>query len=171
MPNLYGVSNFFLRPGDTNAYASGDLVANSTSAGSVLPLKFESNTSELPQGSFAPGYIPAIRLHKSTATLTNALFRVHLYRDLPTFTSSGDNGVFSTVVATGNLFWRCSYDIQFIQATADGASGLAVPTDGVIIPQIFDPSGSPIYALIEARAAYSPGNAERFDVRLLMERP
>jgi hypothetical protein len=32
------VSATFTRPSDTTAYASGDLVANSTTAGSVTPL-------------------------------------------------------------------------------------------------------------------------------------
>ena len=30
----------FTRPADTTAYASGDLVANSTTAGSVIPMTF-----------------------------------------------------------------------------------------------------------------------------------
>jgi hypothetical protein len=34
------VSARFTRPSDTTAYASGDLVANSTTAGSVVPMSF-----------------------------------------------------------------------------------------------------------------------------------
>jgi hypothetical protein len=34
------VSASFTRPADTNAYAAGDLVANSVTAGSVIPMTF-----------------------------------------------------------------------------------------------------------------------------------
>lgn len=171
MPTFFGVTDTFTRPGDTTAYASGDLVANSTSAGSVLPLIFRSDTSEVPNGALNGCYFPAIRCHKSTNTVTNASFRIHLYLVLPTFTSAGDNSAFSTVVATGNTSWRGSYDITFSHASADGASGIAVPSDGVIFPMNIVPAGNPVYGLVEARAAYSPGNAEAFQFRLLVEKP
>ena len=38
--DFFNQSQSFTRPGDTTPYASGDLVANSTTAGSVVPLTF-----------------------------------------------------------------------------------------------------------------------------------
>jgi hypothetical protein len=87
---LLTVTASFTRPADTTAYASGDLVANSTTTGSVVPI-------ELIGAARADGEalrIERVRLRKSGASLTNAAFRVHLFRKPPTVTT-GDNGVFS----------------------------------------------------------------------------
>src|SRR6185437_974597 len=76
----------FTRPADTTAYATGDLVANSTTAGSVTPLSFTA-----PRYATGSGQVRRARLKKSTNTTTNATFRLHLYATSPTPTN-GDNG-------------------------------------------------------------------------------
>lgn len=158
---LAAPSSSFTRPADTNAYAAGDLAANVTST-SVTPLSWTTHPQR-------PGcYIAGIRLHKSTNSVTNAAFRVHLFSALPTFTSSGDNGVFATVVATAAANWIGSFDGTMVARTADGASVVLVPTEGAIIPQALA-AGSTIYGLVEVLAAYTPGNAEVFTAELLME--
>ena len=58
----------FARPNDTTAYASGDLVANATSAGAVTPLAFALGGNAMPGGT----RITRVRLQKSGTTL---LFR------------------------------------------------------------------------------------------------
>lgn len=144
----------FTRPADTTAYASGDLVANSTTAGSVTPV-----TIGAARSTGGTGYITGVRLSKTSTGLTNAGFRVHLFRGSPTVTG-GDNAAF---VANGIAALHiCYVDITMDLTFSDGAKGAAAPARGTCG---FTTSGSAnIYALVEARAAYTPASAEVFNV-------
>ena len=67
MGKIQSVSTTFTRPTDTNVYAAGDLVANSTTAGSVTPM-----TLAFPYGqNFAARNIT---LKKTKVDITNASF-------------------------------------------------------------------------------------------------
>ncbi len=146
------VGDTFTRPADTTAYAVGDLVANNVTAGSVTPL-----TLQVARANDTYVTIPRLRLKKSGTSLTNAQFRVHLYKALPTLTN-GDNGAWLTTEST----YIGSVDITMDKAFSDGAKGFGVPSVGSAF--IADPSTGTrnIYALIEARAAYTPASAESF---------
>jgi hypothetical protein len=146
----------FTRPGDTTAYASGDLVANSTTAGSVVAPVLGIGTSAVTTGQ--QFRIDRIKLAKSTVTTTNAAFRVHLYRTAPTV-ANGDNGAFST---SGTANYLNSFDITITQAFTDGAAGFVATGANAIVLD----SGATIVALVEARGAYAPGNAEVFTLTL-----
>lgn len=149
-------SSAFTRPADTTAYASGDLVANNTSSGSVTPLSWVV-TGNI-KGNLL---IRRCRIQKSTNTTTNASFRVHLYEASPTCTN-GDNGAWLTT----NSSYIGAMDVTVDKAFSDpGSQGNGVPNTGseMIIDGGVDKT---IYGLVEARAAYSPGNAEIFTVFL-----
>lgn len=160
----------FSRPADTTAYAAGDLVANNTAAASVVPMSWRIGGAADDKNSC---YVAGIRLRLDKNSVTNAQFRIHLYKALPTFTSAGDNSAYGTVVATGYADWLGSYDTTIVNLQADGVAGIAVPTDGAIEPQLLTglSPGSPvvIYGLIEALAAYSPKSAGVFTAELLVE--
>ena len=141
----------FTRPADTTAYASGDLVANSTTAGSVVPLSW--TAARIGAGSFM---VRRARLKKSTTSVTNASFRLHLYAASPTCTN-GDNGAWLTTEST----YLGAIDITIDKAFSDAASGIGAPNTGSEISVELS-SGQTIYGLIEARGAYTPGNAEVF---------
>jgi len=144
----------FTRPGDTTAYASGDLVANSVTAGSVVPLAF----TNIGNGPYRTVQIRRVRISKSTTGVTNAQFRVHLFNALPAVTS-GDNA--AIVISVGAAIYIGQVDITMNQSFTDGGSGQAT-TEINTNPG----SSSTIYGLVEARAAYAPGNAEVFTVGL-----
>lgn len=144
------------RPADTTAYALGDLVANSTTAGSVVPLPF--TVARLPAGS---GMIRRARLRKSGTSITNASFRLHLYSASPT-PSNGDNGAWLTNQVANYIG---SFDITMDKVFTDGASGNGLPTIGSEI-NFSLASGQVVYGLLEARAAYTPVSAETFDLAL-----
>ncbi len=163
-------SSNFTRPGDTNVYAAGDMVANNTAAASVVPLVWR--VANAKANSAASFYVTGVRLRLDKSDVTSAQFRVHLYKALPTFTSSGDNGVFGTVVATGYADWVASFDVTIVAKHADGVAGVAVPTEGMICPQLV--AGTPespvvLYGLIEALAAYTPKSAGVITAELLVE--
>lgn len=146
----------FTRPADTTAYASGDLVANSTTAGSVTPM-----TLTVP--NFNQGFrVRRFKLHKNGTSTTNAQFRVHLFVS-PTITAAnGDNGAFSTSAVANYIG---SADVTIAQAFTDGAAGFALPSTGTDMAAI--PTGAAaVYALLEARAAYTPASGEVFTLTL-----
>lgn len=148
------------RPADTTAYASGDLVANSTTAGSVVPIPFASAV-------FAGGEVTRIervRIKTSSTSVTNAQFRVHLYNASPV-PVNGDNGAWSTPVGS----YIGAFDVTVDRAFSDGAEGAGVPLVGNAITFMI-PTGTTLYALIEARAAYTPTSAGTFTVLLELYR-
>ncbi len=152
----------FTRPADTTAYAAGDLVANSTTAGSVTPLAFTSAV----RGNADGVRIERCRLRKSTTSLTNATFRVHLFESSSTL-SVGDNGAFnaSGVLSVNNaMAYVGSFAITMANSGSDGAIGFGVPLVGN--GMTLQPSATTIYGLIEVTGAYTPGNAEVFTVNL-----
>lgn len=159
------VSANFTRPSNTTAYTSGDLVADTVTAGSVAPLTF-ATAARTTAGS---GQVLRARLKKSTNTTTAASFRLHLYKSSPTCTN-GDNDAWLTT-QSGYLG---SFDLD-----ASGSAGrvfsdpaaevIGVPTVGSQVN--FVATATTIYGLLEARGAYTPGSAEVFTVELEIEQP
>jgi hypothetical protein len=148
----------FTRPNDTTAYASGDLVANSTTAGSVVPITFR-----LVYGRGL--MIHRAGLSKSTASVTNAAFRLHIYKDSPTV-ANGDNGAWSSISGK----YQGSIDLA--------APGTAFSNDfqsyGVYVNNsVYAPlyitadADMRVYGLLEARGAYTPGAQETFTPSLI----
>lgn len=154
MASTYLTANF-TRPNDTTAYASGDLVANSTTAGSVTPLTYTSAAS-----FFGQFYIRRARLKKSGTSVTNASFRVHFYGASPTC-ANGDNAAWSTTEST----YYGAADVTVDQAFSNGAKGVGAPNSGTEIPVEFT-QGSAFYCLIEARGSYTPAAQEVFTLEL-----
>lgn len=147
------VSASFVRPADAAVYASGDLVANSTVAASVVPLSFTSSGATT--GSVS---VTRVRLKKTSVSTTNASFRVHLYSADPSASSgivNGDNGVWSTSIAS----WIGAFDVTIGTVFSDGAGGFGSPNTGSEVSSVFT-NGRTIYALVEARGAYTPSSGE-----------
>jgi hypothetical protein len=150
----------FTRPADTTAYADGDLVANNTTAGSVAAMEF-TNFIDPNQRS---GCIRRARIHKSGTGVTNSSFRLHLFTASPGV-GGGDNAAFVPSVVTG---WLGSIAVTVDEAGTAGSVGVGVPVTGSEInftltqPQ----TNVTLYGLLEAKGAYTPGNAEVFTVTL-----
>lgn len=157
------VSSGFSRPADTTAYASGDLVANDTTAINVIPMAFS-----VGRGGFR---ITNCRLEKSGTTVTNATFRVHFWESRPTM-ANGDNGVISNNAAN----YIGYVDMPAMKATTNSGeavrhSGEASSWMGGTASGLFGSASSTyIYAVIEARASYTPASGETFTVSLTVEK-
>lgn len=149
------VAGAFNRPANTTAYDVGDLVADSTVAGAVNPISL--SIVRVAGGS---GIIRRVRLRKSGTSLANAAFRVHLFDSVPTVTN-GDNSAFVPSNVAGYLG---SADVTMTQAFSDGAWGSS--DAGFIDLNVQIDAGTLAYALIEARAAYTPVSAETYTVSL-----
>lgn len=162
---LLTVTASLTRPADTTAYAVGDLVANSTTAGTPLELLGAT------RGAGEAIRIERVRLRKSGAGLTNAAFRIHLFRKAPTL-SAGDNGVFnaSGVLALADIEGHVgAVDLVMDLAAAAGARGVGLPSSGSgVTCESAGVAGheTSLWALIEARGAYTPGAGETFYLTL-----
>lgn len=154
--NAANPTGSFTRPADTTAYASGDLVANSTTAGSCVSVSL--TAARVAAGSFM---LRRLKLHKSGTNVSNAQFRVHLFAAPVTF-ANGDNGAFSV---SGAADYLGAFDVTIDRAFTDGAAGFGMPVIGSDIT-VKLASGTTIRAVLEARAAYTPANAEVFTVTL-----
>ena len=153
-------SNSFTRPADTTAYASGDLVANSTTAANVVPLTF--TTSKL----VGQGTITRLRFHKSGNVATNASFTVHIFSADPGVPTNGDNGAFAIASAANHIG---SVDCDLTTGALSGTAGLSKQfaiTNGITFDLTASPKERRLYALIRAAAAYTPASAEVFTVTL-----
>lgn len=95
---LFAVTQSFTRPADTTTYGPADLVANSTTAASVSPLTWGIN--HFGKGGFM---IRAARLYKSSATVTAASFKIHLFNATPGTPTNGDNGALGVASAADFL--------------------------------------------------------------------
>jgi hypothetical protein len=143
----------FTRPNNTTAYASGQLVANSASAGAVVPMTFGVGGNSMPGST----RITRVRLAKSGTIATNASFRVHLYAASPTL-ANGDGGAWSSNQAAGYLG---SIDVASMKAFTDGCCDVGAAAAGSEF-LLRLAAGTTIYALLEARAAYAPAANEVF---------
>jgi hypothetical protein len=160
---LATVAASFVRPADTTPYAAGDLAANSATAGSVAPVELVGATRAAGEAI----RVERVRLRKSGPGLTNAAFRVHLFRKLPVV-SVGDNGAFNAggVMALADIEGHAGHvDVTMDLAAAIGARGVGVPATGAGIT--CEAAGAPghetsLWALIETRAAYVPVSGETF---------
>lgn len=142
-------------PGTGGTYASGDLVANSATAGSVTPL-----TCTVARYSGGPVTITKARILTSTTGVSNAQFRVHAYTGTPTVTN-GNDGVFLSTAA-GHF---CRLDVTVDFAFSDGADGSGVPVAGTSCTRQLSGTAD-IKVLLEARAAYAWTAAQTYTVVL-----
>lgn len=155
-------SDDFNRPSDTTSYSSGDLVANSTTAGSVSPLEFNCQRGGI--------RVVHARVSKTDETdVTGATFRLHLFGSSPT-PATGDNAAIS--FSLSDYIGYIDFDIM-VAATDEaytyahaGDSGF---NNGAQMGFYHDASSSSIYGLLEARGSYGPAAAETFTVTLTVE--
>jgi len=159
----------FTRPANTTQYTAGDLVANSVTAGSVVPLLFD--LSGVKGGT--SGKVVGGLMRKSTVTVTVATFALHLFANISPVVTNGDNGaLLITTPATDlpNYIGTVPFDFATIGNDINIAGGAlikaAVPALGILG---FFARQRRIFGLIEAVGAYTPASAETFDAAITVE--
>lgn len=149
-------------PNSTTTYTAGDLVANSATAASVVPLTFDLGSDEF--------LITGMRVisNRTTSTLLGQ-FTLLLYSAAPTVATTGDDGVYSSVVSIGSAKFLGALDFSFDVQHADGHTGTGIPPVRPHIP-VKLASGTTIRGLVRARNAYARsqvgGNAETMEIIL-----
>jgi hypothetical protein len=153
------------RPADTTAYAAGDLVANSTTAGSVTPFSW----------SVALNASGCARIEKlvitKTGTAVTPNFKMFFFNASPTSTV-GDNVAFDssgTLSTSGAANLRGAIVVTMSTAASDGAQGAGTPVVGGGIT-VCPTSGTTIYGLMETLTAWTPTSAEQITASVEVSR-
>ena len=137
-------------PASNAAYAVGDLVANSATAGSVSPLAFA-----IARAVDKPVVIPRVRLKTTDGAFAGATVRLHVFENAPTLTV-GDNGVFSGGCTESKYLGYC--DILLDRHFSDGEKGFGVWAVGACAVAVPGTGAQSLYGLLETRTAIaSPG--------------
>ena len=155
---LSGVTPTFTRPNDTTTYASGDLVANNTSAASVVPITFAAPTVG------RECRIRRAKLTKSAGPVANGSFRYHFFSGAVTVTTNGDNAAFTPTSMALYLGY-----IDLVMVSPLGGWGWS--TDDGAVVWIPATSTDLLNLLIEARAAYVPTAQEVFTPTVELDIP
>lgn len=125
---LYSASSNFTRPANNSVYGSSDLIANSTTAGSVVPLSWT-----LPISGFL---LTNAKLVISASINDSPQMVLYLFQFLPSVTN-GDGGTFKTTTESGYL-GQVYFDGGLISAnTLFGSNIVAFST--------LDPNSIPIF--------------------------
>jgi hypothetical protein len=141
------------RPADTTAYAVSDLVASSTTAGSVA----------VPSGSMVrvaagSGLLAQMNLYSSHTTgLSGTTMTVRLWSAAPTYTN-GDNGAYA--VATGAASFIAKFSGTFEQF-ADGAVAVLTPNSGTAL-LLKLAAGQTVYWDLQTNAIFTPQSGATF---------
>ena len=144
----------FTRPNDTTTYASGDLIANSTTAGSVVPINF-GVTPRLGHGLF----INRVKITKTAGPVANGTVRCHFFDDVAVAVTNGDNAAFAPTTSASYIGY-----LEAVFSSTLAAWGFATADSQ---RPVWSPaaSGDILYGLIEARAAYVPTAQEVWTVQ------
>jgi hypothetical protein len=116
-------SSVLSRPANTTAYAANELVASSTSAGSVVTPSFAALAAAGGSGTLRRAKL----LTNATTGLNNVAFHIDLWSSAPTFTN-GDGGAYAP--ASGSASWLGSMTVTGMTQLGDGAVGAAVSDVG-----------------------------------------
>ena len=142
----------FTRPADTNVYAAGDAVSNSTSAPTILSF---AGAARATGGS---GLILSARHIKNNTTAAN--YRLWLYRE--TAAAVNDNAAFALLWA--NRATRIGF-IDFSHTT--GAAGSDSSSSIVTFANLpFLATGTALFGQMTTTSVYTPSSAEQHFVEL-----
>jgi hypothetical protein len=150
------VSAAFARPADVAAYASKDVVSNSTSAPIVLTF---ANLARVNAGS---GYLVKARLESDQATNT-ARFRLHLYHTAPT--PINDNAAF-TILWANRAKRVGTIDFDALQTEGAGSDAAYSANKDVRLAFACDAASRTLYGVLETLDPFTPASGQNFFVEL-----
>jgi hypothetical protein len=141
----------FTRPNNTTAYSSGQIIAQSTTAGSCSALGLPAARLPIPA---CTGMIRRARLMVNDTAWLNAVVRCHFFKLNPTF-SNGDGGNFAGGLNESTYLGAC--DVTLNEQFSDPyVKGIGAPNAGTEVN--FDTASGTqnIYAVLECRSSVTP---------------
>lgn len=150
------------RPSDTTAYASGDVINESTTAGTVWT--FDNCARENGGG----GVISRVLVGDSANQSTKAVLELWLFT--ATLTADFDNAAFTPTDAEMlTLVGVVQLPNVFVGDATSGAGGNCVYSSGQIhLPFECAAASETLYGVLVPRNAYTPVSAEVFDITLVI---
>lgn len=143
------------RPANTTAYAVGNLIASSTTAGSVTVPSFTAAGAN--GGGFHLSYLRLVT--NATSGMGSASIQINLWDAAPTYTN-GDGGAYAP--ATGAAHWLGSFTVVSMVQGGDGAWGGAVPDVGNQLDLNTGASSTVIYWDLTAGTVFTPASGQTF---------
>lgn len=137
----------FSRPADTVAYDIGDLIADTTVAGSITPMVFP-----IARKNGGTGVLVRVRATCTDTALLNKTARLHVFKTKPT-SSAGDNAAFAGSVNGLAARHICEVDIVFDRLFSDGVKGVGVVDVGAMAAFDTEDTSPNLYGLFEAQFA------------------
>lgn len=159
----------FTRPANTTAYASGDVVADSTTAATVLTFPRCASTG----GN--GGSIRSAVLIDGAAAATKLSADLFLFDTAPA-SYGNDNEAFvptdaemQAAIGVISLDGTAAANIKVGDATVGAGGNCIVQLTGLDIPFRCVPGSSDLFGVLVARNAYTPVSAETFRIKLGIE--
>lgn len=158
--NQVVVTGSVQRPADTNTYAAGDAVTDSTSAPNKITF---ANAARVNGGG---GIILDATLIDSANVATKGIFELWLFDK--TVVPDNDNAAFTPDdTEMGTLVGVIPFDTSYIGDNNSGAAGNAAYKSGLLnLPFVIGTAAKDLYGLLVVRNAYVPVSGETFTVRL-----
>lgn len=161
--SMFTVGQAFTRPGDTTAYAVSDVVGPVTTPAVITFAGAARATGGTDGGT---GYVVKARVAKNTNTTTNAAFRLYLYTT--SVTPIADNVAWTHLYANrANLIGWVDFPTMTTEGT--GSDCAEATLNDLRLPFVCAASGSALYGVLVARAAYTPGASDAFYVEITTE--
>jgi hypothetical protein len=142
----------FTRPSNVTTYAANDAV----SQGTTVMLRF-------PVGKKA-GYLTNMSMMVDTANGTNAQFRLWLFLDSANVTKAADNAAFALLAGVTNIQNIIGYIDFNLSTEGTGSTGAFAQVDGIGKAFVVG-NAREFYGLLEAKAAWVPGNGATFRIK------
>jgi hypothetical protein len=111
------------------------------------------------------GYITNVRLVKDEPTITNAFFRLWLYNVAPA--AIADNAQFTLLYA--NRATRLGYVDLVATTEGTGSDSASAFATNVNLKFMCAGGGRNLFAVVEAKQAYTPVSGEKFFVELTVD--
>lgn len=157
------VTAAYTRPGDTTAYASGDVVCNSTSAPVVLTF------TGMARYNGGTGRIVGARLISDSAAGTKGDFELHLF-DLSTVTIQNDNAAWAPTDAHMlNEVGPIAFGAVPFVGSGNEIYRLSAGSGGLALEFKCGASDANLYGILVVRSAYTPANAGVLQIELEVE--
>lgn len=143
----------FARPANTTAYAVGNLIANSTTAGLIAVPSFSILTTA------GGAIIPRIRVLTNVSTGWNGVnLSINLWSASPTYTN-GDGGAYAP---SGSANWLANYQVTLTQFGDGAAGGGGITSANEMTIKLA--SGYLIFADIQTLSVATPISGQTFTI-------
>lgn len=159
--NQIEIATGFTRPSNTTAYAANDVVADSTSAATILTF---ANAGAYSGGG---GYITRVSLQKNSTTVTAATFRLWIMNDSVTMINDADpfNLLYSNAGKIVGYF-----DLNVINPNGSGGSGDSAYAYIDTPRTMYTCAATSLYGILVVTQAYTPTSAEQFGIKIGVDR-